>query len=776
MFVKDEEYLAKSNPVQTIQEHTDKLLKNLEILIKLYPNLFINWDTLYMVELACLYHDIGKINRFFQEAIRGKKVVQPLPHGFFSLCFLGGKSFYKEIIEKYKEHGLEDRDVKEKAKIFIKVLGSAIAYHHEREIDKNYKEILIENLENLRIRFKDFKYDKLKNKIVDLLPVGTFKLERITLDDGEEIFNRYVLVKGLLNRIDYAASSGEDIEVEKENNFLIECLDQMLEEWKKKNSTSDWNELQRYMIENREKNVITIAQTGMGKTEAGLLWIGDNKGFFTLPLKTAINSIYERIKKGIVKDRIEERVGLLHSDTKDIYLENFSESEIFDMYYESTRQLSLPLTICTLDQIFDFVYRYKGFEPKLATLAYSKVVLDEIQMYSPELLAYVIKGLNSITKMGGKFAILTATFPRIVEDFLRQEGIDFQISPNFTKKDLPLRHKMEVIERRIDSNFILSKYDKNKVLVICNTVKEAQKIYDELIENVEEKKRVNLFHSKFIKRDRRRKEEEILKLGDKNSKDYGIWISTQVVEASLDIDFDILFTELSDLNGLFQRMGRCYRNRPLNKGMTNCYVFIGDEKRKNTGVGNFIDKEIYQLSREYLKKMLQGEIDENMKMLAISEIYTTENLKNTEYYKKIKDVLNYLDKVIDYEYEKKDARKLFRDITSYEAIPENIYRDNKEEIDTLLDTINLEYSYNLGIEDRKKQKKEKLLAKIRLKDFTMSVSGYEIDKKALLNGKIKKLSVGRYETLYVLDCDYTIERGYRKTQLEEEVVFIDRCF
>ena len=69
------------------------------------------------------------------------------------------------------------------------------------------------------------------------------------------------------------------------------------------------------------------------------------------------------------------------------------------------------MTICTLDQIFDFVYRYKGFELKLATLSYSKVVLDEIQMYSPDLLAYVIKGLKYITNLGGKFAILTATFP-----------------------------------------------------------------------------------------------------------------------------------------------------------------------------------------------------------------------------------------------------------------------------------------------------------------------------------------------------------------------------
>ena len=91
------------------------------------------------------------------------------------------------------------------------------------------------------------------------------------------------------------------------------------------------------------------------------------KRFFYSSLKTAINSIYNRVTTEIVKEKIEDRVGLLHSETKDIYLKDFSNNDL-EVYYESTKQLSLPLTICTLDQIFDFVYRYKGFEPKLATL------------------------------------------------------------------------------------------------------------------------------------------------------------------------------------------------------------------------------------------------------------------------------------------------------------------------------------------------------------------------------------------------------------------------
>lgn len=768
-------YFAKSNPKETLQAHTDKLLKNLNILKNLYPNLFINWDILYMLKLVCIYHDMGKINEEFQKMINGNRVKQSLPHGVYSLCFLDTDDLYDEVADRFSTEEKNEEIIEKKTVNLIKILVNAIAYHHEREIPKDYKEIITKNLESLQRQLEGFEYDKINiNKVKNIDDEYFTSGNRIMPNKDSEIYEKYILIKGLLNRIDYAASAGEEIEVEKENNFLTESLEKLLNEWQKKKSDSGWNELQNYMIENRDENIIAIAQTGMGKTEAGLLWIGDTKGFFILPLKTAINSIYYRVRDGIVKENIEDKVGLLHSDTKDIYIENISESDIFDIYYESTRQLSLPLTICTLDQIFDFVYRYKGFEPKLATLSYSKIVLDEIQMYSPELLAYVIKGLKDITKMGGKFSIITATFPKFIEEFLRKEGIKFKISPEFTKKDLPLRHRVEVLEEKINSDFIIERYQKNKVLIICNTVKEAQRVFEELLEKIEDKERIHLFHSKFIKKDRKLKEKRILELGSKENKDYGIWVATQVVEASLDIDFDILFTELSDLNGLFQRMGRCYRNRPLQDEITNCYVFIGNDKQKNTGIGSVIDKEIYSLSRDYLKEKLQGSLDEKMKMLAIAELYTTEKLEKTEYYGQVKRVLEYLDKIIAYEYEKKDVREMFRDITNYEVIPESIYEENRSEIEKLGEIINLEYTPNLDKESRKKLKREKVLAKIRLKEFTMSVSGYEIDKKALV--KSKMLELGNYERIYILECNYSLERGYQKIKIEEETVFLDRCF
>ena len=73
-----------------------------------------------------------------------------------------------------------------------------------------------------------------------------------------------------------------------------------------------------------------------------------------------------------------------------------------------------------MDQLFNFVFKYQGYELKLTTLSYSRIVIDEIQMYSPDLLAYLIYGLEHIAKMGGKIAIMTATLSPFVKELLEK--------------------------------------------------------------------------------------------------------------------------------------------------------------------------------------------------------------------------------------------------------------------------------------------------------------------------------------------------------------------
>lgn len=714
-------YLAKSKPRETIQEHTDKLLKNFDLLRDLYPDLKINWQ---LLKVASQYHDLGKMNLKFQSKIEGnKKYSDEIAHNLLSLAFLDKNELKKQF-----------------SKEEIIILAQAIALHHERG-DYSASN-LNEEIEALKIEAVNFKYDEVKITIIKKISTTYFSENRIYMNNKD--FYDYVKVKGLLNRLDYAASA--DIDVEVENNFLSKGLYRL---------NYKWNELQKFMQTNQNNNVVVVAQTGMGKTEAGLLWIGDNKGFFTLPLKTAINEIYKRITKNIVDIQNKQLIGLLHSDTYSKYIENKTEDEDVDEYFNKTRQLSLPITVCTLDQLFDVVFRYKGFEPKLATLSYSKVVIDEVQMYSADLLAYLILGLSYITKIGGKFAVLTATLPGIVTDLLKEENVEFVEPPPFIDNEL-IRHSLKIVKRSIDSVMIAEKFSNNKILVICNTVKIAQRIYEELNDDEVLKKKcknINLFHGKFIKKHRKEKEEAIVEFGQIECCDSGIWIATQVVEASLNIDFDLLFTELSDINGLFQRMGRCYRKRIFEMNGYNCYVFDGGDKTCS-GVGKFIDEKIFEFSKEALQT-IDGKITEAQKLETITGVYNTEKLKDTEYYKNVRKNIKYVQSCTEYELDKKDVRERFRNIDNVTIIPLCVYLENQKEIDALVSQI--------LIEDNKIEKRHIM---DNLYEFTVNVHHYEVDKK-----QPERINITKYQELLIYDgFEYDKKIGLRTSHKQKDKI------
>ncbi|MBC2348933.1 CRISPR-associated helicase Cas3' [Listeria welshimeri] len=720
-------YLAKSDPVETIQEHTDKLLLNYQLIKELYPKIEVDW---YLLELVCLLHDLGKMNVLFQKKmIYGGRPSGEIRHGFLSVAFVP--------VKKLKALGYSKKD--------IKLVHTAIALHHERKRKTDVKQWKLE-VQKLGKQWNDFFYEKLKDNAeykekisFDYFYPGSRIFEGNSAVDAE-IFKKYVLLKGLLNRIDYAASAGIDVELE--NDFLMDSMEVQLANFKAINPEADWNALQKYMLQHQNENIVVIAETGMGKTEAGLLWLGNNKGFFTLPLRTAINAIYERITKNIVTTNQAGRVGLLHSETYSQYLLHEGNAEMdIDEYYTRTRQMSLPVTICTLDQLFDFVFRYAGFEHKLATLSYSKVIIDEIQMYSPDLLAYLILGLSYIDKFGGKFCIMTATLPGIVTDLLLENGVDF-VQPEEKFVSSRVRHSMEMVHTEIESEFIKPFFNDNRILVICNTISKAKKIYAELKEHFQGEE-IHLIHSQFIKKDRSEKEKSIFEDGKKDSTKKCIWVATQVVEASLDIDFDLLFTELSDVNGLFQRMGRCYRNRSLDV-YTNVYVFDGGAK-VCSGVGTFIDKLIFENSKAILNEHV-GILTEEKKMELVEQVYSTEALSGSKFYKDLTYTLNHVKAFDSYLMNKADVRMMFRNINSVSVIPEEVWQDNAKEINS--------YFAILCKTSKEISTKEKMIARTNLAEFMVSIPDY-----LYKNGESIVREINRYESVIEFKCGYSSDVG-----------------
>lgn len=766
----EKRFLAKSFPEETIQEHTDCLMREYDRLKMLYPSCGVDWD---LLEIVCLYHDLGKMNPAFQDKIRKKKISNhDIPHGILSTLFLDSKTLSKRFSK-------ED----------VKLLFSCVYYHHDREsLDQvdSFQDIL-PVIPILEEEAKNFHYEKVK------IPKGfDFKEEyisRFSERKEKEQLTKFILLKGLLNRIDYAASA--HIPVELKNDFLEKGLDNFMKKMKAQaiergKRVPKWNELQIYMQSHQDKDLVVLAQTGMGKTEAGLLWLGNKKGFFTLPIRTAINAIYQRIREDILdNEAVDKRLGLLHSETKGKYLELKEELEKKDRvdtvidwnhYATSTKQLSLPLTVCTLDQLFPAVFRYRGYEAKLATLSYSKIIIDEIQMYGPELIGYLICGLKLVQRLGGRFAVLTATFPGFLREVMIKSGLRFHMPERAFVEGDRVRHSIEWKQESIRSSFILEQYKENRILVICNTVKQCQTIYEELLElmEIDEQelndkllldRELNLFHAKFIYRDRLEKERSILEFGrlfDENglpNDKKGIWITNSIAEASLDIDFDVLITELSDVNGLFQRMGRCFRKRNWEEEGYNCYVFDGGNK-VCSGVGYNIDKEIFELSRTQLRRYFEEEspvVNEQQKMDLVEKIYSTENMKELKYYQTVLECISQPELYLPGEKSSNEAQKLFRNINSETIIPSSVYEENKDEI------LHIEKS----LMEKSLSQEEKTKMREKLKMFTLSVEEYRLVRAKT----IYVIKPGRYDEIQVIDSEYDSNRGLMKiVQRDGEVI------
>lgn len=490
--------LAKSENRKTIKQHTDDLLRECKILRELYPDVLdkIEWEIL---ELAIKFHDLGKVNSKFQNKLYKainealiedyNKNSDEVPHNFLSPYFIDGPK-YENI------YGREN----------VNCLVSSVYYHHDREEIEYDEEEVKEDL-NKQIKGLGEFYGLEVGKVAKRF--GRYKMRT---SNEEMKTKKYIMIKGFLNKLDYVASlDKENVHVEEsvfdEDGKSVENKVSDIIEFK---YNGKYREVQKYMKKKQNENIIVVSPCGSGKTEAALLWIGASKAFYTLPLKVSINAIYERIKNNVGYNKTL----LLHSDAMGYYLDNKKEAEI--NAYERARRLSSPLLITTCDQIFKMIFRYNGYEEILSTFSYAKLVIDEIQMYSPDMIAYILIGLKMIDEIGGKFAIMTATFPPILYDFLDLLKVPYVRHKENFKPNIERRHKISVLkDEEIDVDKVKEFSKTKKVLVIVNTVKKAQELYEKL-----KNENVHLLHSHFLKGDRKKLEDSIMEFSGEDQARY----------------------------------------------------------------------------------------------------------------------------------------------------------------------------------------------------------------------------------------------------------------
>lgn len=594
--------------------------------------------------LAAIYHDLGKIDSDFQRMLIYRSGTA-FPHSLLSLLFFipDENSFSSEIMAAVAFHhwrnsfpgillGMEGQALQENA---AAILDRYQEYENtleelKEELGKSLPETDLSHIQINRDLVEYLRWNSLGDSGM-LLPPYTlnFVPDYIRLIHGaqKDREKSRIFLSGTLMRADHYASLVEDSAALKfeeiENGVLpdFEIISQAME-----NSFPEFWQggFFKSHPELKGSDLIFVGGTGVGKTEFSYLWAAGHKALMILPMQAAVNKLWERSRdffRGIDSET-NQNVGLLHGNAS-LYIREDKEykddamlgrgkpainprrrgKEYKDEAMKTVllaRHLANSFIIATADQIAPAALRYPGYERIFAALMEGHcLIVDEIQAYNPKAAAIMTGMLELNHFFGGQSLVMTATLPPFIREELEKR---LQLNPEqiidlFNEKQMhelgnSRRHTIRFsVVQKIDNlipKIIEQYHQKKKVLVIFNTVKAAQAFYDQ-IKKHPDIKRLLLLHSRYTADDRKSIEKELTEdyLPNKDDAvDSGcIVVATQVVEASLDIDADLMYTEAAPADSLVQRMGRVWRHYARSTGNiapqeANVIVMIpsGDEK------------------------------------------------------------------------------------------------------------------------------------------------------------------------------------------------------
>jgi len=378
-------------------------------------------------------------------------------------------------------------------------------------------------------------------------------------------------------------------------------------------------------------SIILSAPTGSGKTEAGLLWAHKQQQntkvkhhlIYILPYQASLDAMYKRIKEIIGCE-----VALIHGRSlQSIFRELMDagytkrESEILARRSNDLARLYQPPVWCTTPyQLLRAAYRLPGYEALWTSLAGALIVIDEIHAYEPSRLGMFIALLSELRERWSvTLCLMTATMPSWLRKILTSIA-DIELPVDESVFKTFQRHKITIIEGNILDpeihQLIKEEISSGKtVLVGVNTVKTAQRVSEALKKIIDDK--IVLIHGRFTARDRLNKESLILDKIKISIKEFSpiVVIATQVIEVSLNLDFDTIITEPAPLEALIQRFGRV--NRQGKKGTVSVRILtqsIDDEK--------VYDQDLVSKSVDILKRNNNSIINELMIGKWLNDVYS----------------------------------------------------------------------------------------------------------------------------------------------------------
>lgn len=344
---------------------------------------------------------------------------------------------------------------------------------------------------------------------------------------------------------------------------------------------------------------ILEAPMGLGKTEAALyasyrmLCTGDLSGlYFALPTQATANQMLDRVNKFLGKflDKYAHSVAKLSHGAAGVIQDFGAAGAPGGSWFSSSKNsLLVPFGVGTVDQAL-LACMYTRFSGVRAFAMTKKVlVVDEVHsydLYTGTFLSHLIKFVKdtggsvillSATLTDSAVVQLTGTMPAC-KDYPRYVGVGSSGLPcGVPDKQIKLSF---MALAKAEEQAVADAQAGAQVLFILNTVDEAVASYRSIASSLGAA-RVGLLHSRFTKADRQRNEAYWCGIyGKGGDRSVGrVLIGTQVLEQSLDLDADVMYSFICPTDMLFQRTGRLHRHqnvRPVGYEHPSLYLVVPD--------------------------------------------------------------------------------------------------------------------------------------------------------------------------------------------------------
>jgi CRISPR-associated endonuclease/helicase Cas3 len=803
--------ILKSHPDKPLLQHVQGVKENTKKLT----------NSRY-AELVAIFHDLGKINPHFQDKLDPQKKVSGYAnHAYLSayifFCAFCCSKTNLDVLKQFlnvefltlnelialaiviaKHHGnLPDFTPYDYsgagASILSKEENFALFKFIESGIRLPYFEYINHfiPIEDFNRHIKDKKVQE--NYSDKLIFRGDKNLSAL------DFFTDYQFVFASVLQADKAEAGDINYVIDEQKiavKAFSSCFSQQLKTYLKKlNQNTELNKLRTTIREHAVNNIRDglkdnkqvfelTAPTGSGKTLMMLSLaseIIETKGAKRIIYSLPFLSITEQVETEVLKifEGKEEYIQRIDSKSENYRFEKVQKELDSNPTKEKIDEIKVlefldntfayPFIITTFVRFFETLLSNRNSELlKLPNFSNSIFLLDEIQALPSRLYGFLIGYLSRFCEKFGSYAIIsTATQPnyelpndnRDAQEFFKNYKKPHPLlSLNFFDNDLFNRYKVDFSKEPIDLESLRESImlENKSVLVILNTIDDTKELYKLLIDEFS-KEEILLLNTHFTPHHRKLKIYLAKRRLRQNKR--VIVISTQLIEAGVDIDFPIVYRDFATVASIIQSAGRCNRNGKLDsKGQVKLFILQRNGQHRSELIYRGRDKELLRLTRNSFKA-LQYEEKEllNVQRDFFNQIQTDLDWgKHSQSNPKLD--FDFMKDIQECQFEKLGQFQLIDNHTFGNVYP---YYVRKDDSDTEYETLKEIILLSMGAKDYEESRRYKIQINQHLKKMSNRIINVRVIYEASAPGYINRDK--QYSDIRVLaDLDeYSFDEGLK---------------